>query len=217
MLDVLDLGCVRGERQLFAGLTLHAAPGACVWIAGENGAGKTSLLRTLCGLMAPAAGEVRWDGSDVRTLREDYWSTLLYVGHLNGIKDDLTALENVRLAATLNGAAADAANADNAAAALRRLGLAGRERVATRTLSQGQKRRVALARLCVVPAARLWILDEPFTALDAAGVAAIAALIGAHQDKGGIVVLTTHQEVDLPGPVQRVDLAGGDRAPEPAR
>jgi heme exporter protein A len=202
MLETIDLECTRGERLLFSGLLLRIAPGSCVRIGGENGAGKTSLLRILCGLLLPTHGEVRWDGESIRTLREEYWQTLAYVGHLNGVKDDLTALENVCFAGELGGRADDA----RAEVALRALGLGGFLRSQARFLSQGQRRRIALARLFLAEAARLWILDEPFTALDVRGVKVLSDLIGAQVDRGGIVVLTTHQEVDLPGHVERVDL-----------
>jgi heme exporter protein A len=210
MLETIDLECTRGERLLFSHLAVRIEPGSCVRIGGENGAGKTSLLRILCGLLAPTHGEVRWDGQGIRTLREEYWQTLAYVGHLNGVKDDLTALENVRFAGELGGRADDA----RAEVALRALGLGGFLRSQARFLSQGQRRRIALARLFLAERARLWILDEPFTALDVRGVKVLSDLIGAQAQRGGIVVLTTHQEVDLPGRVERVDLksAGAEYA-----
>ena len=203
MLETIDLECTRGERQLFHGLQFGVEGGVCLHVAGENGAGKTSLLRILCGLLAPTHGEVRWDGADIRKLREDYWQVLAYVGHLNGVKDELTALENVRFAAALAGHPAEETAAREALAAV---GLAGFERSQARSLSQGQRRRIGLARLFLARAARLWILDEPFTALDVRGVAALTTLIGEQLEHGGIVVLTTHQEVPLPGQVRRLDL-----------
>ncbi len=203
MLQTIDLECQRGERLLFSGLDVAVQAGHCLHVAGENGAGKTSLLRMLCGLLAPTQGEVRWEGKDIRRLREDYWQVLAYVGHLNGVKDDLTALENVRFAAALGGhPAADDVVRD----ALAAVGLAGFAAAQARFLSQGQRRRIALARLFLAREARLWILDEPFTALDVRGVAALSTLIGEQLDRGGIVVLTTHQEVPLPGRVRRLEL-----------
>src|SRR5262252_9393778 len=192
MLETLDLECQRGARLLFSGLALRVAPGACLHVAGENGSGKTSLLRILCGLMVPSAGSVRWQGDDIRRLREAYWEQLAYVGHLNGVKDDLTAAENVHVAAAIAGWSADN---DTVHAALADFGLAGFEDRPARTLSQGQRRRVALARLRCASAARLWILDEPFTALDSRGVMALSDLIGAFLAQGGAVVFTTHQDV----------------------
>ena len=203
MLESVDLECQRGERLLFSGLAFAVVEGHCLHVAGENGAGKTSLLRILCGLHAPTHGEVRWGGADIRRLREDYWQTLSYVGHLNGVKDELTALENVRFAAALAG---HPAGEDVARHALDSVGLAGFEMSQARALSQGQRRRIALARLFLARQARLWILDEPFTALDVRGVAALSTLIGEQLERGGIVVLTTHQEVPLPGRVRRLDL-----------
>jgi len=203
MLETVDLECTRGERLLFAGLAFTVAAGHCLHVAGENGAGKTSLLRSLCGLLAPTQGEVRWGGADIRKLREDYWQTLAYVGHLNGVKDELTALENVRFAAAMAGRHA---GEDVARHALDAVGLAGFETSQARALSQGQRRRIGLARLYLAREAKLWILDEPFTALDVRGVAALSTLIGEQLERGGIVVLTTHQEVPLPGRVRRLDL-----------
>jgi heme exporter protein A len=203
MLATIDLECTRGERLLFAGLAFAVEAGCCLHVAGENGAGKTSLLRILCGLLSPTHGEVRWGGEDIRRLREDYWQELAYVGHLNGVKDDLTALENVRFAAAMAG---HPAGEDVARGALAAVGLGGFEGSQARFLSQGQRRRIALARLFLARAAKLWILDEPFTALDVRGVAALSTLIGEQLDRGGIVVLTTHQDVPLPGKVRRLDL-----------
>ncbi len=203
MLRTIDLECTRGERLLFAHLDFTAEPGTCLHIAGENGSGKTSLLRILCGLLPPTAGEVQWDGESIRKLREEYWQQLAYVGHLNGVKDDLTALENVRYGAAVTGRAAPA---ERARAALAELALAAFEGSQARFLSQGQKRRVALARLFLAEAAKLWILDEPFTALDVRGVGVLVDLIERHTSRGGIVVLTTHQDVPLAGRVVRLDL-----------
>jgi heme exporter protein A len=203
MLETVDLECTRGERLLFAGLAFAVDAGHCLHVAGENGAGKTSLLRILCGLLSPTHGEVRWDGEDIRRLREDYWQLIAYVGHLNGVKDDLTALENVRFAASLAG---HPAGEDAARGALASVGLAGFETSQARFLSQGQRRRIALARLFLAREARLWILDEPFTALDVRGVAALSTLIGEQLGRGGIVVLTTHQDVPLQGDVRRLEL-----------
>lgn len=203
MLETIDLECTRGERLLFSALAFAVESGCCLHVAGENGAGKTSLLRILCGLLTPTHGEVRWGGQGIRRLREDYWQLLAYVGHLNGVKDDLTALENVRFAAALAGHPAEA---EGARQALGAVGLAGFESAQARFLSQGQRRRIALARLFLARQAKLWILDEPFTALDVRGVAALSTLIGEQLERGGIVVLTTHQDVPLPGRVRRLDL-----------
>jgi heme exporter protein A len=163
MIEAVDLRCERGERLLFSGLSFSAERGTLLRIAGPNGTGKTSLLRIMCALLEPTAGEVRWKGGNIRRLREDYWKDLVYLGHLNGVKDDLTVRENLRIAVGLGGRRA---TEGDLARALDAVGLAGFEDSMARFLSQGQRRRVALARLYVSAAVPLWILDEPFTALD---------------------------------------------------
>ncbi len=191
MLDVSNLGCVRGERNLFSGVAFRLGGGELLYLQGENGSGKTSLLRIICGLSPAVIGEIRWRGRLTRDLGEDYRRELFYLGHHNAIKEDLTPLENLRVSAQL----ADEPLDESAALdALAQLGLAGREDLACRYLSQGQKRRVALARL-VNQRRPLWVLDEPYVALDTAAIELVAGLIGAHLQRGGLAVLTTHQNV----------------------
>ena len=203
MLEVVDLECVRGDRRLFSGLTFSLQPGELLHLHGHNGSGKTTLMRAICGLIRPTAGRVAWKGRDSRKLAEEFSGDLLYVGHKNGIKGDLTGVENLHLAAVLDGL--DVAEAD-AWEALDRMGLKGHEDLPSRVLSQGQKRRVALARL-LLSKAPLWILDEPFTALDKAAVGFLQSVIRDHVDAGGLVILTTHQEVSLTrGQVKQLQL-----------
>ena len=197
MLDAAHLECVRGERTLFSGVGFSLAPGALLRVTGSNGSGKTSLTRMLCGLLEPAAGEVRWEGENIRALRDEYWGRLLYIGHANALKDDLTATENLAFA---GGIAGLTVSRERVHAALARFGLAGRERLPVRVLSQGQRRRAALARLAVSEAQPLWILDEPFAALDAAGIDLVQSLAGEHLARGGMVVLTTHQDARILAP-----------------
>ncbi len=203
MLEVQGLGAVRGDRRLFAGLNFSLDGGELLYVHGPNGSGKTTLLRMLCGLVMPAEGEVRWRGETIRRQGDEYRRELLYLGHTVALKDDLTGLENLRIAAALHGAAVDETQAGEALAAL---GLAGFEDLPVRVLSQGQKRRVALARLQLSLQLRwacLWILDEPFTALDRAAIGVLEAVLAAHLAGGGIVVLTTHQEVALTAGVSK--------------
>jgi heme exporter protein A len=211
MIEAVDLTCERGERLLFSGLSFSAENGTLLRIAGPNGTGKTSLLRMMCGLLEPTGGEIRWKGGNIRKLREEYWKDLAYIGHLNGVKDDLTVRENLRVSVRVAGRSATEAQL---AQALDAVGLAGFEDTMARFLSQGQRRRVALARLYVSEAVPLWILDEPFTALDVRGVAHLSALIARHIENGGTVVLTTHQEVPVDAARRkRVDLGSPTAAP----
>lgn len=194
MLTATALSCVRGERRLFSGLDLAVGPGEWLHVQGENGAGKTSLLRILAGLSPAAEGEVRWQGEPIKALAEDYRRHLLFLGHHGAVKEELTPLENLTLASQLDGTALEEAGALKA---LARFGLRGREDLAVRFLSAGQKRRVLLARLAVRKAT-LWILDEPFTALDVKAVEMLSGLIVEHVTNGGIAILTSHQSIPLP-------------------
>ncbi len=210
MLEAAGLECVRGERTLFRDVAFSVERGALLRVVGANGSGKTSLLRLVCALGAPAEGEVRWHGRNVRALREEYWKDLLYIAHANAVKDDLTVQENLQIGCAIGGL-----NVASTAAheALERLGIAAYARLPARVLSQGQRRRVALARLYVSAALPLWVLDEPFTALDTGAVAQVQALVGGHLARGGAVILTTHQEVAITAPVsRRLDLSVHERA-----
>lgn len=200
MLEVSNLGCVRGDHRLFTGLSFSLSDGELMQVQGANGSGKTSLLRTLCGFIMPESGEIRWRGSDIRELEEDYCAELVYLGHLNAIKDELNALENLRINAGLAGSAIDD---QRAKAALRRMGLRGKELLPVKVLSQGQRRRVALARLLVTDSP-LWILDEPLTALDAGAVGLMQELIGEHLSNRGMVIFTTHQPLQVDGVETRI-------------
>jgi heme exporter protein A len=192
MLEADNLECVRGDRRLFAGVGFRLEAGELLYLQGKNGAGKTSLLRMLIGLLPPETGEIRWQGKPIGS--DEFRSDLCYLGHLNAIKEELTPLENLLAAARL---ADEPLSEDDALDALEQVGLAGREDLACRYLSQGQKRRVALARL-VKEKRPLWILDEPFVALDVAAVDWLAGIISGHLQRGGLAVMTTHQQVTIP-------------------
>ena len=182
LLQVDDLACRRGDRRLFGGLSFQVRVGQVLWVRGRNGCGKTSLLRLLAGLSSPDAGRVQRNGR------------LAYVAHHNALKDDLTVLESLQFLACLQGTPVDAAACTEA---LRRAGLHDRRRAPVRTLSQGQRRRVALARLFMQPSAALWILDEPFDALDSDSTQLLGSVLAGHAAGGGAVVLTSHLEQPL--------------------
>ena len=192
MLEARNLECERGGRRLFQGMTFSVGSGETLRVAGPNGSGKTSLLRILCGLLTPSAGEVRWNGARIQSLKEEFARHVLYLGHAPAVKDELTGAENLRVACALAGLSPSAQQARDA---LARLGVPGDKPV--RQLSQGQRRRAALARLSVSWQAPLWLLDEPFTALDAAAAELTRSLLGEHAQRGGSVVYSTHQDAGL--------------------
>ena len=204
MLRAHGLACDRGDRRLFSAVDLSVSPGEWLQVEGANGAGKTSLLRMLAGLSPAADGHIEWDGRPMGEARDDYHARLLYLGHAAAIKEDLSALENLQTAAAIAGRPLDEATA---LAALRRIGLKGREDLPARVLSQGQKRRVALARL-LCSQARLWILDEPFVALDVAAVTQLCGILDEHLARGGMLIFTSHQAVQLAGSGATLKLAG---------
>lgn len=199
MLSAIDIECVRGTRRLFAGASFELAPGECLLVQGPNGSGKTSLLRILCGLARPEKGEVRWNATPIGQLAEEYRAALAWCGHANALKDDLTPAENLMAAAALAGRPA---GREQALSALDALGIGNLDALPVRSLSQGQKRRVALARLALEKR-DLWILDEPLTSLDARAGETLAGLVDAHLEGGGIAVLTSHQPIELRAAARR--------------
>jgi heme exporter protein A len=192
-LDAMNLRCERGDRTLFEGLCFQVAAGQLLQIEGANGSGKTTLLRTLCGLFEATAGEVVWCGQSIRTDPANYHAQLSYIGHLPGIKLELSPQENLAFSQGLRG---QRPTRSDILGALDAIGLFGFEELPCRQLSAGQRRRVALARL-LLENSLLWILDEPFTALDRAGNERLSELLVAHLLQGGLVVLTSHQPVSL--------------------
>ena len=190
MLD--NLACERGETRLFEGCQLTINSGEWWQIEGHNGIGKTSLLRIIAGLSTAAEGVVRWDGSPIETQRENYYATLFYLGHFAGIKPELTAWENLRFYQKIQ----QLPLSDEALwTALEKVSLIGKEALPCSHLSAGQQRRVALAKLWLTQA-HLWILDEPFTAIDKKGVSELIQHIEQHCERGGIVVFTSHQSAE---------------------
>ncbi len=193
MLSTNQLCCARGDRILFSDLSFTLSPGQLLHVKGPNGSGKTTLFRAICGLFLPQQGDILWNNENIKLLDEDYRREFLYLGHQNGIKDDLNGIENLTFSSRF-----DENNVSNQQIwqALGKMGLAGFEELPTKMLSQGQKRRVALTRL-LLNSAPLWILDEPFVALDADAVEFLQSVIANKLQNGGMVMLTTHQEVVL--------------------
>jgi len=192
LLEVTDLACARGDRNLFEGLSFMLRPGELLHIVGANGSGKTTLLRTLCGLTRPAHGSIRWQGSTIRELGDDFRAELAYVGHTNALQGELTPAENLRAAAGLGEATTDR-EIDRA---LEQFNLGALRAFPAKVLSQGQKRRLGIARLALLRR-KLWILDEPFAALDTHSIALVTELLAGHLAQHGLVVLTSHQEFEI--------------------
>jgi heme exporter protein A len=193
MLEAHDLAARRGLVRLFAGVSFGVAAGQALVVTGANGSGKTTLLRMLAGLSAPDSGEIRWNGAAVAPFDPSLRAASAFVGHLPALKDELTAQENL---AALIALAGESVSGDAIERALDAVALTGKHSLTARVLSQGQRRRIGLARLTLVRRP-LWILDEPLTALDAAGAELLAKMVAGHLDSGGVAVAATHMPLTL--------------------
>ncbi|MGB5438775.1 MAG: cytochrome c biogenesis heme-transporting ATPase CcmA [Gammaproteobacteria bacterium] len=203
LLEGQGLECIRDDRVLFSGLDFVLGSGQTLLLEGRNGSGKTSLLRILCGIRLPETGTLNWCGEDIFSLGPIYHEHIAYVGHRDGLKLDLTPLENLAMARGLGSPNPDTGPED----ALHRVDLLGFEDIPTRNLSAGQQRRLALARL-LVTRAQLWILDEPFTSLDVFGIELVEKLFSEHISRGGMLAMTSHHTVNLDSAqVQRINLS----------
>lgn len=199
LLQGAGLSCIRDDRVLFEGLAFELVSGQVLLLEGKNGSGKTSLLRILCGFREPDAGKVYWCGDAIND--SQYYADMAYVGHLDGVKKELTVLENLKVSLALG-----RSGHYSIQQALSKVHLAGYDDVLVQALSAGQKRRLSLARLLITHNI-VWILDEPFTSLDKQGIALIEALMSEHCANGGMIVLTSHHDIELHGvDVQRIYL-----------
>ena len=189
-----SITCVRGDRTLFEELNLEIKPGSILRISGDNGSGKSSLLRILCGLLTPHAGKVFWGSDPITEDRDQFHGELIYLGHIPALKADFSAIENLMSLALLGG---QSISNEEAMIALREAGLDRQAHRFIRTLSQGQKQRIALSRLLLPQPKSIWILDEPFNALDRDANRALQNLLINHVSRGGIVALSSHQDLQI--------------------
>lgn len=192
MLTIKNLCCIRGSRKLFSEIIFSLTGGECLYVRGENGSGKTSLLRILAGLASAETGEVLWKAQKIKQ-SDEYFQNLLYLGHSPAVKNELSAIENIKIQANL-----DSENIDEEKIyfALKTFGLQGREKLPVGALSAGQKRRVLLSRL-LLQKKTLWVLDEPFTALDTKAIENLLELMSSHLAQNGIIIFTSHQVVKI--------------------
>lgn len=193
-LDLKALAFERDDRMLFSDVSVSLKPGDILQVEGPNGCGKTTLLRIITTALSPSAGQLLWQGQNISQVRQDYLHNLLFLGHLPGLKQALSPEENLIWWRRLNQSQVEYCNSE----ALARIGLSGYEDVPCSNLSAGQQRRAALARLLVTEAP-LWVLDEPFTAIDKQGVSELESLLTEHSDRGGMIILSTHQDLGIPG------------------
>jgi heme exporter protein A len=204
MLEALNLTCVRGTRRLFKDLSFAVERGELIELRGPNGSGKTSLLRILCGLATPAAGDVLWDGKNIRSLGEEYNASIAYLGHQNAVKDELSAMENLRISSGVSGRALSKGEAQEV---LARVGLTQQQNLPARVLSAGQRRRLGMTRLLTANAT-LWILDEVLTSLDQTAMDLSRDFMTEQLKNGGAAIVATHQDLNLTAPsVKRLQLS----------
>lgn len=198
-----SIACVRGGRTLFEDLHLEIKPGSILRVSGDNGSGKSSLLRILCGLLSPHTGQVFWGSDPITEDRDQFHSELIYLGHIPALKSDFSAIENLASLALLGGQLISNTEAQQA---LCEAGLDRQANHLIRTLSQGQKQRIALTRLRLPHPKPIWVLDEPFNALDREANHALQSLLINHVNRGGIVALSSHQELQIDGDTRVIRL-----------
>ncbi|MDE2417209.1 MAG: cytochrome c biogenesis heme-transporting ATPase CcmA [Burkholderiales bacterium] len=195
MLRIENLTGIRGTEKLFQGINFDVQSGQMVWLRGANGSGKTTLLRMLTGISVPEVGEILWNGETLAK-SEAFRRQLVYLGHSNGLKDDLTAMESLQFLTRIHGRSADVPALEEA---LKKMGVFHRRHLPVRMLSQGQRKRVALARLALETQPGVWVLDEPIDSLDDSGVAVVAQLLKTHLGRGGRAILTSHIPLQIEG------------------